>query len=182
MKISGLDLSLTSTGIAEFEDGARRSWTFGSKGKLGATIAQRAARLNDVREEVVHAVLRGHQQADIALVEAHSFAAKGGQQHDRSGLWWLVVDDLVAAGVPVVEVAPSSLKLFATGKGNAGKEDVLLAVARRHPDFEFTTNDEADAITLVDMALARWSHDQFDPTAYQLRAIEKVAWPEGRWW
>lgn len=181
MKIVGLDLSLTSTGVAEWEDGARRSWTFGTRGKLGATIAQRTARLDEAGAEAVGAVLN-NQTADLALVEAHSFAAKGGQQHDRSGLWWIVVRDLVHAGVPVVEVVPSSIKLFATGKGNAGKDDVLLAVARRHPDFEFTTNDEADAITLVDMALARWSHDHFEPTAYQQRAIEKVVWPDGKWW
>jgi crossover junction endodeoxyribonuclease RuvC len=182
MKIVGLDLSLTSTGVAEWEDSARRTYTFGSKGKAGATLEQRAARLDEALVEAQAAVFGGHQQADLVLVEAHTFAAKGGQQHDRSGLWWLVVHDLVSRSIPTVEVPPSSIKLFATGKGNAPKDAVLMAVARRHADMEFTTNDEADAITLVDMALARWSHDEFDPTAYQLRAIEKIVWPEGWAW
>jgi crossover junction endodeoxyribonuclease RuvC len=182
MKIIGLDLSLTSTGIAEFEDGARRSWTHGRAGKRTDTLEDRAARIAESAENSVAAALQGHQRADLVLVEAHTFAAKGGSQHDRSGLWWTVVGRLIYSDVPVIEVSPSSIKLFATGKGNAGKDDVLLAVARRHPDFEFTTNDEADAITLVDMALARWSHDHFEPTAYQLRAIEKVVWPDGKWW
>lgn len=183
MKITGLDLSLTSTGVGEWEDGSRRSWHFGSVGKRTDTLDDRAERLEIAKDEAVRAARGGHQQADLVLVEAHTFAAKGGSQHDRSGLWWLVVDDLIRT-IPVVEVSPSSIKLFATGKGNASKDEVLLAVARRHPDLEFTTNDEADAITMVDMALARWSHDAlgWDPTAYQLRAIEKVAWPDGRWW
>lgn len=181
MKITALDLSLASTGVAEWEDGARRSWTFGGVGKRTDTVQQRYARLYDMADQAVDAAVNGHQVADIALVEAHTFAAKGGSQHDRSGYWWLVVSGLIRAGIPVVEVSPSQIKQFATGKGNAPKDAVLMAVVRRHPDLEFDTNDEADAITMVDMALARWDHDLFDPTVYQQKAMEKIVWPEQRW-
>ena len=178
MRIIGLDLSLTSTGLAEWHDGARRTYRHGRAGKLTDTLAQRANRLDDSRRETLDWVYdNGNEYADLVLVESHTFAAKGGSQHDRSGLWWLVVEALIANGTPVVEASPSSIKLFATGKGNAGKDEVLAAVVRRHPGVEFKTNDEADALTLVDMGVAHWSHDELDPTAYQQRALDKLVWP-----
>jgi Holliday junction resolvasome RuvABC endonuclease subunit len=46
-------------------------------------------------------------------------------------------------GVPIVMIPPNSLKQYATGKGNASKEQMLDAAAKLgyYPD----TNDEADA-------------------------------------
>lgn len=173
MRIVGLDLSLTSTGCAEWENGTYESWHHGRGGKNTDTLKQRKVRLEQSRDESVGYGL----SADLVLVESHTFAAKGGSQHDRSGLWWLVVHALIDEGVEVVEVAPSSIKLFATGKGNASKDEVVLATARRHPNILFTTNDEADALNLVDMGLAHWSHEYLDPTAYQQRALDKVVWP-----
>jgi crossover junction endodeoxyribonuclease RuvC len=175
MRIVGLDLSLTSSGLAEWHDGTWEHSTHGTKGKAGATLAQRSARLDHTAGTIVAYTLGGGMVPDVVLVEAHSFAAQGGQQHDRSGLWWLVVRDLVRAGLQVIEVAPTSLKKFATGKGNASKDQMLLTVSRRHPDLDFTTNDEADAIALVDLALVKFGYESgYD---YQHDAIAKIAWP-----
>ena len=54
-------------------------------------------------------------------------------------------------GEPPVEVPPSCLKKFATGKGNADKLAVCLAVGKRY-GVEFKTNDEFDAYVLARMA------------------------------
>lgn len=178
MRIIGLDLSLTNTGCAEWYDGSYRTHRHGRAGTLADTLAQRANRLDDSRLETLDWVYdKGNEYADLVLVESHTFAAKGGSQHDRSGLWWLVVEALIANGTPVVEVTPQGIKQFATGRGNAGKDEVLSAVIRRHPDVEFRTNDEADALTLVDIGLARWSHEYFDPNLIQQKVIDKIAWP-----
>ena len=175
MRIVGLDISLTSTGCADWWDGQRRSLSHGRAGKVTDTLRQRAARIAESADDTVDWVMSAHP--DRVLVEAHTFAAKGGSQHDRSGLWWTVVGRLIYNDIPVIEVSPSSLKQFATGKGNATKDQVLLAVARRHPDIEFTTNDEADAITLVDIGLARWDHTLFEPNQIQQKVIDKLVWP-----
>lgn len=173
MRIVGIDISLTSTGLAEWYDGDRRTAHHGQKGKLTDTLQQRGARLQRSRDETIKWCLQD-EQADVALIESHTFAAKGGSQHDRSGLWWLVVRDLFDLGIKVVEISPSQIKQFATGKGNAPKEAVMLATARRHPDIEFTTDDEADALNLVDMALVH--RGMLSATAIQHKSLLKVVW------
>jgi Holliday junction resolvasome RuvABC endonuclease subunit len=54
---------------------------------------------------------------------------------------------------PPLIVSPSSLKKFATGKGNVPKDNVMLAVYKKW-DAEFTSNDLADAYTLARIAYA----------------------------
>lgn len=53
---------------------------------------------------------------------------------------------------PVYEVAPKSLKMFATGKGNASKTMVAANIAKRYGVI-FDTEDEFDAYGLYRFAL-----------------------------
>ena len=59
-------------------------------------------------------------------------------------------------GMDVLLVPPSSLKLFATGKGNADKEEVMDAIAKRY-SYSVTQNDEADAFILMKMGQLYYS-------------------------
>lgn len=52
-----------------------------------------------------------------------------------------------------VEIAPNALKKFATGKGNATKDKIMLAVYKKW-GFEAETNNIADAYVLAKMAAA----------------------------
>ena len=54
-----------------------------------------------------------------------------------------------ARGVEVLEIAPSTVKRVATGKGNASKAEVLEAVARFWPDYLPDAYDEADALAIA---------------------------------
>jgi Holliday junction resolvasome RuvABC endonuclease subunit len=54
-----------------------------------------------------------------------------------------------ARGVEVLEVAPSTVKRVATGKGNASKAEVFEAVARFWPDYLPDAYDEADALAIA---------------------------------
>ena len=46
-------------------------------------------------------------------------------------------------------VPPSCRAKYATGKGNAGKDEVLLAASRRYPHAPIVGNDDADAVVLA---------------------------------
>lgn len=72
----------------------------------------------------------------------------------------------------VVEVAPTCLKKFVTGKGNGDKLAVCLAISKRY-DVDFKTNDEFDAYGLMQMGVvaAGWEPAQ---NAGQKEAIEKL--------
>lgn len=68
-------------------------------------------------------------------------------------------------------VAPTSLKKFLTGKGNAKKEDMKLHVYKRWGK-ECETNDEADAYSL--MMLGRYYLGEFEPTEAQQAVLSKI--------
>lgn len=178
MIVVGLDLSLTSTGIARtYADNPLGPDTIvdrvTSTGKETATLLERDTRLTALRKHITALAL----PADLAVVEGPSYASKNGKQHDRSGLWWAVVRNLMMNGVPVVEVPPSSRMKYATGKGNAAKDAVLAAVVRRYPDVEVTGNDEADALVLAAMGARHLGHPIDDLPKTHLAAMDAVRWP-----
>ena len=195
MIIIGLDLSLTSTGVARLDVGAgtptvklatitskaptaRR----GPKGEaLPASLDQRHTRLHNLRLDIcLHAAA-----ADLVIVEGPSYGSKTGHQHDRSGLWWIVADWLMQPESgdgwekTVVEVPPSCRMKYATGKGNASKDAVMLAAANRYRDLvEVTGNDVADALLIAAMG-ARHLGLPIESSLPQthLAAMDGVHWP-----
>jgi len=180
MKIVGIDLSLTSTGIATIDTttGARAVATVTSKGKAGASLESRQTRLHNLCLDVV-AGRGGAHDADLVVIEAPAFSRSNPGMHDRSGLWWLVVDMLDGFDRPIVEVSPSSRAKYGSGKGNAGKDQVLAAVVRRYPDIPVSNNDEADALILAAMGARHLGHPiEVTLPQVQLDAMVKVRWPE----
>lgn len=174
-RVVGIDLSLTATGVATIV--GREPFALGtirSKGAKDATLIERCNRLDDLaRDVLVHA-----KRADLVVIEQPAYNQTGGSHHDRSGLWWLVTSQLAELGIPVVEVAPQIVKKYATGKGNAGKDEVLAAVVRRYADVAVSNNNEADALVLAAIG-ARHSGFEIEPTIplVNLSALAKVRWP-----
>lgn len=143
----GLDLSLTSTGVATIRNGAAVVRRITSKPTKDATTEDTSARLDTLVAAIVSAI--PSSDATLVAVEGPSFGSTGGAQHERGGLWWLVRRALRAEGLDVVVVPPTVVKKYATGAGNAQKDRVLAAVVRRYPDVDVTGNDEADALVLA---------------------------------
>lgn len=191
MKVVGLDLSLTSSGVAMVApvDGlgltclplrvtskAPTTARSASTGKpTPPTLGQRAARL----ERIADSVLSYCIGADLVVVEQPAYSRTAGSMHDRSGLWWLVVSQLLRQSIPVAEVAPTARAKYATGNGGAGKDHVLASVVRRYADVEVSGNDEADALVLAAMGarhLGRPLEERIPAT--HLTAMTKVVWPQ----
>jgi len=183
MNVVGVDLSMTSTGLAHAVNGSlTANRRVQSKGSKGDTLLSRHLRLQQISDNVLGWV------ADLApslvVVEAPSFGSQTGSQHDRSGLWWLVVAALHDAGFPVAQVPPNTRATYATGKGNAGKDAVLASVLRRYeqpgsPFYLIDGNDVADATVLAAMG-SRWAGVPIEDSLPQthLRAMDGAEWPE----
>jgi len=188
--VAGIDLSLTSTGIAlaywgmPHVQGATGLETEGvdvhrvtSTGRAGASLDQRADRLEKLAREITEHVC----SADLVVIEGPSFGqARQGGQHDRSGLWWLIIDRAREAyGSQFVEVPPATRAKYATGKGNAPKDQVLAAVVKRYPDVDVTGNDVADALVLAAMGARHLGHPiEASLPQLHLDAMTKIRWPE----
>lgn len=165
----GLDLSLTSTGIAIIRSDQITVRRVTSKGRKDATYAEKAERLAAHIDAIVHEIPTG--AATHVAVEGPSFASTGSAAHILGGLWWGVRLELLHTDVTVV--SPSTVKKYATGKGNAGKDEVLAAVVRRYPQVAVTGNDEADALVLAAIAarIGGWPIDINLPVAQVQAAL-----------
>ncbi len=172
MLVVGVDLSLTSTGIARTDGHLDRIRTAGG---ANADLRARWIRLNKLARDV-HAAIP--DCTDLIVLEAPSLGV-GRQRgtHDRSGLWWLVVDSAMRRQIPIAEVPPALRCRYATGRGNAGKDEVLAAVVRRFADWDVTGNDVADALVLAAMGADHLGHPIVELPAQQRLALGKVAWP-----
>lgn len=184
MRVTGLDLSLTGSGVAQIVDSPLSSLgpqtrvrEFGSRSVDQHRIAARAARLRSVAAPVIQAA-RG---SDLVVIEDLYMGSGTGGQLDRAGLWWTVVNSLDAAGTPIIVVTNNHLKMYAVGKGagkGTDKDYVLAAVVRRYPTVPVQSNNTADALVLAAMG-ARHLGCIIDPDLPEthLRAMKAVHWP-----
>ena len=164
MKIAAFDLSLTCVGFA---DGHR-------SGVLvpPATANRGVERLRWIR----NAVLRQAADAQLVVLEGYSFASRGRAIVSLGELGGVVRCALTDAAIAWLEIAPSSRALFATGKGNAGKPEVLAA-AIRELGYEGHSYDEVDALWLRAMALEHYAPSAARLNEKRRKALAAIAWP-----
>lgn len=169
-RVLGLDLSLASTGVAG------RTW---ADTITGGTLSRNASRHEQwQRLRVLRGRLAGHiDKADLVVVEALPPSNYPGV-HERAYLLWWVLGRCISREIPVAEVAPSQVKVYATGSGRASKEDVVQQVQRRRPDVLFKGNDQADALTLAAMGLDHLGYPPVVMPETHRRALVAVKWPE----
>lgn len=191
--VLGLDTSLTSTGLAWAVDGeivdAERIRTTGKKSD---DLAARRSRVSGIAQRVAECVIYG--EPDLVVIEAPSFGSQHGSAHDRSGLWWLIVDMLfeITDG-DVAMVSPNGRAKYATGKGSADKQAVFEAVVQTYGQFDDVRdiealgwrqgNDMADAVVLAAMGSRHLDDVVEDELADKhLEAMATVAWPLSPGW
>lgn len=166
--VIGVDPSLTCTGLAT---------TYGCESiKTKPNQFTSLARLQHIAKAVCVATYDA--EAGLVVMEGLAFASKSGMAGDRAGLHWLIRHFLDAAGIPVAIVTPSARAKYATGKGNAGKDEVLIAVVQRLP-IHVSDNNEADAAVLLAMGLDWLGTPLATMPATHRTALDKVEWPEG---
>ena len=175
-RVIGLDLSLTSTGTAVVTAGGPVEVTTVKAPRpdpAGDPLARDLARLRHLRAVVGYAA-RG---CDLAVLEGLAFGTRTGKASERAGLWWFVVDQLTDLGVPVAVMPPATRAMYATGKGNAPKDLVLVTTARLYPHVPVTGNDAADALVLAAAGLDHLGHPLRKLPQTHRRALDKVQWP-----
>lgn len=159
MKVVGIDASLTCIGVAVI-NGDIYTETIQSK-KTGLE------RLVEIREQIKDIV----NGADLVVIEGYAFA-RSNQAHQLGELGGVLRMMFYEAGIRYIEVAPSAVKKFATGKGNASKEAVAVGVYKRWGK-EFKTNDEADAFVLAKIGQA-YITGQEELTVFQREVIDAL--------
>jgi len=177
VRVVGLDLSLTASGVASIWPTGRVTVEEYGCRPLGDTLAARGDRLRQIATPIIGACTT----ADLVVIEDLYMGTGTGGQLDRAGLWWIVVNSLTARSIPVVAVTNNHLKMYAVGKGagkGTDKDYVLAAVIRRYPDVSVQSNNTADALVLAAMGARHLGSPlEHDLPETHLRAMKAVHWP-----
>ncbi|MFJ3587494.1 hypothetical protein ACIQUY_29440 [Streptomyces sp. NPDC090231] len=167
LRVIGLDLSLTSTGVA-LPDG--RTYRIRTRQKDGDR------RLLVIRDRIREAL--AEQRPHLAVVEdlpVHAMAAgRTGHVHG------VVKAELLDAGVPYALVVPATLKSYACDHGNADKAR-MAAAAYVAAGVEFTDDkggDMCDAWWLRATGHDALGQPLFGMPRAQRDRLLKVSWPE----
>lgn len=190
VRVLGIDSSLTGTGLAEAEFSPwppsslpRRddepctpfvelSTVGASRSKPGDTWLAKARRVHEVLEQIAEVLDDGRW--DAVGLEELAYGAQGTALVVLHWLWGEVVNLVRLREIPLYLVNVAGVKKFATGKGNAKKDQVMLAMANRYPQFGIADNNQSDALA-VSMMTSRIIGAPFDtmPVAHH-DALKKV--------
>jgi Holliday junction resolvasome RuvABC endonuclease subunit len=172
----GLDLSLTSTGLVILdENGVVQEAASISFPKLKG-----AERLNAIQNEI-RSMLSGYsnQVHHIKMIVIEGYAMHGiGKTFHIGELGGVVRLLLWRMKHPYIEVPPTQLKSFVTGKGagDGASKDMMILNLFKQFNFEAGNNDIADAYGLARIAMAVSGHIE-GLKKQQLEVIEKVINP-----
>lgn len=161
----GIDPSLTSTGLSM--SGQTMSIRRNSSGPQ---------RLIEIRDQIMYIVR--HNAIDCISIEHYSYASRNSQAHSIGELGGVLRVALYEAGVPTVEIPPTCRAKFATGKGNAGKPEVVSAISAR-TGIVWNGGDGADrcdAWVLEEMLRYKLGQSAIDWPKSHADALEKVDW------
>ena len=146
----GLDLSLTGTGVVILKGGKLVDQTVIKSKPLGLTPRNEIERLLSIVAEVDKYILK--YSPKMIAIEGLAFGiVKTTSIMQLAGLNYLTRERIINCDIDFIIVAPSTLKKFATGKGNGPKDLVMLELYKRYGE-SFTNNNAADAYGLAMMA------------------------------
>lgn len=171
VRVLGLDPSLRSFGVSRLSIGAgRKSFTVDTETwGPNVTGVERLRwfvyKLSETIEDF---------QPSLIVIEGYAYA-KGQGAHQIGELGGALRLIMHMNDLHYVEVAPTKLKKFVTGKGNAKKEIVMVELYKRF-GVEVPTTDEADATGLALMAgVGRYGLQNNLPKV-NLMALEGIEW------
>jgi len=161
-RVVGLDLSITATGIADAN---------GNTSTVGGPASDGDRRILIISTETRIAT----DDADVVVIE--DLAVHGpGNGMAAAQVMGAVKNWLLIRHVPYALAPPSTVKKYATGRGNATKADMAVALYKRC-GLELPNDNEVDAYWLRLMGLDWLGHPAVDLPATHRHAVNGVTWP-----
>lgn len=160
----GADLSLTSTGFSGFG----RSGTISTNLKKIERLHFISSQLLDLGEQC--------PGEPVFIIEGYSFSSRNSQAHSIGELGGVVRYRLWSKGFKFVDIPPTCRAKFATGRGNASKNEVVSAVSAR-TSITFSgkgADDVCDAWILEEIGLYLLGKSRFSWPASHTDALAKL--------
>jgi crossover junction endodeoxyribonuclease RuvC len=156
---------LTSTG-----------YSCGDDQRIVSTKATGPQRLHEISQALC--ALLVELDDPVVVIEDYSFASRNSRAHAIGELGGVVRMCLWNLRIPYVDVPPTCRAKFATGKGNAGKNEVVSAVSAR-TGIVWTgkgADDLCDAWILEEAGRAVLGTARFAWPKEHLSALDKLDW------
>ena len=116
--------------------------------------------------------VRGYvNELDVICIEGFSYGSKGRGVSTQYGIGWSIREELIRNGYEYIDIAPSGVKKFASGKGNTKKDELVLPIYKRW-GFESDSDNIRDAYILAQIAKGTVNNDEL--TAFQKEVIKKI--------
>jgi len=162
--ILALDMSLTHTGYC-------------LNGETGVIASRK--RGWDRIAEITSRVYELTFGVDVVVIEGYSYGSKGQAVYQIAELGGIIRFWLYTRRMLTVEITPSTLKKFATGKGNAPKSAMVAAAVRRfHLPEGHDDDNEADAYLLWAAAREAYGGPIAKVPADRAALIHRLNWPK----
>jgi crossover junction endodeoxyribonuclease RuvC len=91
------------------------------------------------------------QKGDQIVIEGFGYASQ--QAIQLGGIGWGIRMALMRRGYPYTEIAPGGVKKFATGKGNAAKEDMVQPICEQW-GFQHPSDNVLDAFVMAQISMS----------------------------
>lgn len=167
--VIGIDPSYTATGIVVLNSGGQVLATKTIKTSAEKSCIKRAA---DIAEDISHFFLT--HKPILAVIEGFAYA-RTKQAHQLGYLGYRLREYITCSQwghSELLVVAPTQVKKFATGKGQAPKDIILQQVYKRW-HYEAKNNNIADAYILARIGLA-YLKKETDLPAFQLEVLKAI--------
>jgi len=169
-KIIGIDLSLTGTGIVVLEDGKLMKKKLIKSKPLGKRPIDEIHRIRKIIEEIED--ILGEDIPDIAVIEGMAFMARNTTALVQlAALNYMTRALLVDYNITFIIVAPTSLKKFVTGSGNA-KKDVMLIETYKRYGVTILDDNICDGYSLAQVGLCLKESNSKPVTKFQQEVLD----------
>lgn len=166
-RVLALDLSLTATGICTDEGHA-----------VYHPIAKSEQRLCEIRDRVLEHAADEYTDHPPGLVVIEDCLVRTPAAAVLGMLHGAVRAALIDHDVPYMVVSPATLKVYGTGKGNAGKPDMRVELLKR-TGLDVRDDNAVDARWLWYLANDLLGQPVITLPQTHRRALTKLALPEG---
>lgn len=166
----GLDPSLTGFGVAAIGDEYWETWLLKSTKRGIDRLLDLSYQLSDIFAEVGHR----HPIGDVAVEDTVRASLSASALGELAGIVKMTCHTaLTGPGKYPLRVPPTTLKKYATGRGNAKKPEVMLSVYKKW-GVEILDDNLSDAYVLAKIAAGHAT------TTYEKDVIARLSDPKFR--
>jgi crossover junction endodeoxyribonuclease RuvC len=150
--IIGIDLSLNATGVCSSQSSQIFNTIHGYGFIEVEPKSKGIPRWNMIRE-AIRSILSEVGRNSVVFIEGYSFGAHSRSVTGLAEIGGIIRMDLHDHGVKFIEIPPTVLKKFVTGKGIC-KKDIILKEVYRRWNMDLSSHNLADAFGLVKLGEA----------------------------